>query len=501
TDEPTTDEPTTDEPTTDEPTTDEPTTDEPTTEEPTTEEPTTRLVVTPDFTWTPEKLPAQVASFSVIVGGSDRTVELDLKPQVDLRVSYTPTSGEVRTVLIDPSTATTASTSVVTAPTASEDEIKSTDTSAPTTDASPTTTDASPTSTDAPPPTTDAPPTQQQIEAVALGQSPLIKTISIVGGDAAEIEGLQVREQLLPSQVRVTVGGTDRQGSGTTRLDLEGTSVTYQLQLSEGASFGPTATTQQTELVVGDTVLGSTVEYLLLDAPQVDVTLDTLSDVSGGDSADISVKVTNSDDQAVLGAHVLTVQFSEGSNLVTVIDLGDGEQAGDAVSWNLPRGLDPGQVETRAIRVSFGTPESESKVTWRAELTKEGAEDPLAVGSGTTVIAMPSDPDGPTGVRFSPSQLIQLIAFVMAFALVAVIFGHWIRRSDEDSSHDLAKSRAAELNRFRAYTQAILVLVILVAILVLALNGSLSGESAGSLIGVIAGYALGNVRSGGGGDG
>lgn len=128
-------------------------------------------------------------------------------------------------------------------------------------------------------------------------------------------------------------------------------------------------------------------------------------------------------------------------------------------------------------------------------MAADSADVAFASGSATTVIP---DPGNRTGVQFTPDQLIRLIAFVMAFALVAVIFGHRARRTDDDPTQQTAGARSAELNRFRAYTQAILVLVILLAILVLALNGSLSGENADSLIGVIAGYALGNVRSGGG---
>ena len=330
-----------------------------------------------------------------------------------------------------------------------------------------------------------------------LGRGPVNKTISVEGDDGDEIPNLRVREQIEPSQLRAVVGEEPRTpdvDTNTTLLNLSNSSVTYELDLSRSANFGPTPATQLTELLSGDIPLTTKVTSLLLDAPIVDLALEAPQTVSGGGDTNVTVFVTNQRDQPLTDPLEVTLSPVAGANLAKFSDdVGDGNSSeGEVVSWLMPSGLGAGEQFVRVVRVDLTATTTPSEIRWQLEVKRVGAGQALETTSATTLVPATSTED--SSVAFTPDQLIRLIAFVMAFALVATIFGAWTRRSDGQSGEASPGERQSELDKFRAYTQTILVLVILVAILVLALNGSLSGEIAGSLIGVIAGYALGNSR-------
>ncbi|MEM9651730.1 MAG: hypothetical protein AAGA65_06515 [Actinomycetota bacterium] len=337
---------------------------------------------------------------------------------------------------------------------------------------------------------------------VTIGQSRRSKSIVVTGRDR-DIDGFQIREQVRTDRLRLIaeVDGAEtvlmpELDGDRVNLELVDGSVTYDLALAEGANFGSAALTQETELLLGSDVLAFEITNLALEAPSARVDVQALAQVVGGDDTLVSVRVTNQGGTPITGPLDITLRPIEGEGLVAGFDdVSDGSIDGNVVTWPIAGDLAPGDQVVQTIQVDLSAGSAESQIRWEGTLTRQGATAPIDSATVTTDITQEGS-GSEAGVQFTPDQLIRLIAFVMAFALVAVIFGAWNRGSRERNGDHSEDHHKHELEMFRAYTEAILVLVILVAILVLALRGSLSGESAASLIGVIAGYALGRSTSG-----
>ncbi|MGI9603168.1 MAG: hypothetical protein ACR2QE_14875 [Acidimicrobiales bacterium] len=331
----------------------------------------------------------------------------------------------------------------------------------------------------------------------------VVKTITVVGDDAAQFESfadVTIREQIAPSLVvasKLTDSSEIPPDSDNNTISLsvgkDGT-ASYRLSVAPGANFGSRETTQESTLVLKEVDRASVTQVLDLDAPLVEMEVQVLAEVSGGNSTNVGVRVRNIDATDLAGPVVLELSASQGTDLITGLQgvSADGELDGNSVRWILDDGIEIGVDEVFSVVADLSAPASDSAIVWRAQLREPTTVESIVEDDATTDVTSPDD--GSSGVNFTPGQLIRLIAFVVAFAITALIFGAWARKRSEESTTSESDAREYELRVFRSFTEAIVVLVILVAILVLALQQSLSGESAASLIGVIAGYVLGQSR-------
>lgn len=430
-----------------------------------------RLVVADSFSWE-GNTPRAFLSFDIEADGISRTVTVTLSPELGLDIEFGQT-GDLEASSVETPDEETPQTPVVgDGPDQPVAEAE------------------------------DATATAPDQDLVVVGQNRRSKSIVVTGRDRG-IAGLQIREQVRAGQVRVIaeVDGVvstqepELDGDRVT-LPLVDGSVTYDLALVAGANFGITSTTQETELLLGNVVMASKTTSLQLEAPVAQVDVQALAQVVGGDDTIVSVRVTNRGSNPITGPLVVTLKPIEGEGLVEGFDdVSDGTIDGNTVTWPVVGDLGPGDQVVHTIQVDLNAGAAGAQIRWEGTLARQGAAAPIDSATVTTDIEQEGS-GSEAGVQFTPDQLIRLIAFVMAFALVAVIFGAWNRGGGRGQQGQDEEQHKHELELFRAYTEAILVLVILVAILVLALRGSLSGESAASLIGVIAGYALGRSTSG-----
>ncbi len=329
-----------------------------------------------------------------------------------------------------------------------------------------------------------------------VGEDGLTKILSLVGRDAAAIgalDGVIVRDEINPNWFQARTGSQilDVDEDHFVSLLMDGGVAQYQLGLAPAANAGQSTVAQRTRLLVGETELWTSSNDVTSQSPNLSVEVQAIARAKAGSTTEVSIRLTNN----------ISRKFEEPLQLVLVAEgavdgqsfsgaSDNGRIDGDRVEWELESGFQP-DSDLRNVKATFDSDLGSTQVVWTATLMRSGHAEPMDSDSEKTDINPPEDDDS-TIVDFDPGQLVQLIGFVVSFAFIAVIFGAWSRnRGSREGAPNTEVTRNHELNLFRSYSEAILVLVIVVAVLVLALQGSLNGESAASLIGVIAGYALG----------
>lgn len=438
-----------------------------------------RLGLMDGFEWSADNLPELLVT---IASRSTPSVKqtLQVRPDVSVVVEFTAPAGSpaatTTTLAPTPTTTSVTTTTIATVTTADGSEPPETDgTGAPPNPAT-TVPSALPTLSD---PVDD--------EAIVVGRRATTKTIRIAGDDAAivGVEGVGIVETFSTDGVVASIEGAAIDiADGSFALPLNGRSeFSYQLQSDPAQYFVTRPLELTTQLTFSDRPIASSTSTVTLRTPDISVSVDAPPEVTTT-NADITVTVTSSD--TIAQPFVLRLRPEQGGSLIRVFsDTDDGSVEQNTVTWAFDEGLTKDEPESRTVRVTFAEASSNQRLTWSAAiLDADGVE--VDNGTATSEVTAAASPVGdPVSVDFTPGQLIRLIAFVMALALIAIIFGAW-RRSRAATERDI--------DLFKAFSESILVLVIIVAILVLALRGSLNGESAASLIGVIAGYALGGAR-------
>lgn len=345
------------------------------------------------------------------------------------------------------------------------------------------------------------------------------KTITVTGLDAPDIaaapDGIrfEVRETVPPNFEVFDLPRNTERSPGLLTMPLTGSSVRYRLSPPRLDAGGSLAGVQITELVVidaagGESVLARATAQIEAVGDATDAVVELAVEQSGFDAAErqttITITVENTLAEPLQGPIDVTLTAQDVPAFVGYENPSEGGQPlGRTVfNWTLADGLPPGEQLVKKVEARLAPGDAATNVGWTVAVTqaREGTSVPLVLAEErelrTEVPAL--EVDGDEGeVNFTPGQLIRLIAFVIAFALMAIIFGAWSRTRRVDAhlvGEEAEAQRAHEHSVFKAFAESIIVLVIIVSILVLALEGSLQAESAASLIGVIAGYALGQRR-------
>lgn len=331
-----------------------------------------------------------------------------------------------------------------------------------------------------------------------IDESGVTKRLVIDGSDAAslfDIGDVVVHEQVIPGLFEARVAGVVQPVSENQEVAIEipqEGSNAYQLNLAPGANRGQVETNQRSFVTVGDVRVFAAERDLIVASPSIEVTVQSVGSVRPGQSTEVTVRLKNLADTEFDVPLELMLSAKDGGQVGSFSDPSDsGSVQGSTVTWQLDNGLDK-QGAARAATITIDQSAAGTTVLWEATLSRSGSQEPLARGEIPTDVGEAVPTGEQSIVDFDPAQLIQLIAFVVAFAILAIIYGAWSRsRRSRSNDANTEEFRSHELDLFRSYSEAILVLVIVVVVLVLTLRGSLEGESAASLIGVIAGYALG----------
>lgn len=351
---------------------------------------------------------------------------------------------------------------------------------------------------------TDGPDGPLQTEPGDITEAGVYKVITVSGSDLARLTGDLVVHEVVPADNLVPRELSSDTAVNDGRFDIAvgGDEVQYRVALAPQANSGETDATLTSELrYQGVAVLPAVETQVEVKAPQLDVEFsNATSSIIDAATARVEISLEN---LGVPLTEALTVTLSiveESDALSGFEQISDGGAPDEkTVSWSIPRDQLTDDKLTRSVQARITRSSQQANLNWRVTVARSSNPD-VALDIATklvevTAASAPSSDDDT--VEFSPGQLIRLIAFVIAFALLAIIFGAWMRtrNSPPAGSGEAAEAeRNHELNIFKSFAESITVLVILVSILVLALQGSLEAESAGSLIGVIAGYVLGQGR-------
>ncbi len=322
----------------------------------------------------------------------------------------------------------------------------------------------------------------------------------VIIAEGAQLEGLELTivETIPEKQLSAVGGGLDgtpvNDGIVELTLDANG-EASYRLELRSDANSGSEPVISKTELRYQGQRLDENAQTLILSAPLISVGVDAAAETKE-DTASVTVTIRN-DGAAVTEALTVSLSAVQDQGVVSgFTEASDnGDDAGEVVTWELGNLPDKADLK-RTVQANLSRLSSDTKLTWRVTVIRSGVEEPIDTADRQVTVLGTSGSDS-SQVNFTSGELIRLIAFVVAFALMAIIFGAWMRTKrtrNADSGDEAEAERQHELNVFKAFAESILVLVILVSILVLALQGRLEAQSAGSLIGVIAGYALGQGR-------
>ncbi|MGI9615829.1 MAG: hypothetical protein ACR2QO_23150 [Acidimicrobiales bacterium] len=350
-----------------------------------------------------------------------------------------------------------------------------------------------------------------ETDSVTIGSRGVRKTISISGRDAPSLDDpetasrFRLRESL-PASLDVVANPADGE-VGLDALDLSLTQrpVVYDLISNRLAGAEISAEQQSTELWLdGSALVARTTLDLNVVGPPIDLAVEQTGFDGSRSVTTISITVQNTGEVPLRGPMNLTLRAPDFAVFEQFENATEDAKVTDrtVIAWSLPDELLPGETTVRQLDARLRPGPTDAVVSWVVELTRTGeattSQVVLAREELTTdVPTIETDGSGEREVNFTPGQLIRLIAFVIAFALLAIIFGAWSRNRRIDMTlggEEADAQRKHERSIFKSFAEAIIVLVILVSILVLALQGSLQAESAASLIGVIAGYALGQRK-------
>ena len=362
----------------------------------------------------------------------------------------------------------------------------------------------------------DASPTESKeadgaIDAEVLGIEGATKTISIGGRDArglddAAIAGrFEVRDDIPATLTVIDSPPGSTHGASVLALPLVGRTVSYGLAPVDVGAGEVATETQNTELWLdGSVLVARTSTELVVEGSELELTVEQTNFDGAVSRTSITLSVRNTGDEPLAGPVTVILTAQDTPVFGGFENQSEGGQSGEplAMTWEYPTGLGAGQTMVESVDAILRPGDANVTVLWTAEVVQsnDDADGSVVLARSEASTAVPASDDTDSGkgeVNFTPGQLIRLIAFVIAFALMAIIFGAWSRNRRIDSSllgNEAAAHREHERFIFKSFAEAIIVLVIIVSILVLALEGSLQAESAASLIGVIAGYALGQRR-------
>ena len=336
----------------------------------------------------------------------------------------------------------------------------------------------------------------QSGEDDAAGQSSvgIIKVYRLSGVSVDQMVStgeLAIRDTVDPTVFRVSSEGSvlSPNEEGWTSIAIRARSGSYSLEVRAAANEGVSQREQNWGLYLGDTQLRGGTTTVDLSSPLVMLEVQTSGRARPGEEVDITVRVNNQSEVEAVGAYRIRLDAIGGQAVEFAEPTDSGVIEDDTVVWSFPEGFRNDDPVAVAVKAEIPTDATGPFITWKAEMQLTGTGDVVTFDEARTDLILGGS-GSDNSVQFKPEQMVQLIAFIVSFALLAVIFGAWARRRRTQAA-DTESEREHELNLFRDYARSILVLVLIVAVLVLALQGSLNGESAASLIGVIAGYALG----------